>query len=133
VLTPKQAEYLDYVTQNRHALLALTTTSSTSPHRCPAHEARARPVNIEKAIEASRRRHPRPARTDRIPAQGRYRSQYRRLHRRRRRVVQCSIHLLANAVGFSPHDAAVTISARRNEHRVNFHRHRFRPRYSRPM
>jgi signal transduction histidine kinase len=29
-------------------------------------------------------------------------------------------NLLANAVGFSPHDAAVTISARQNEHRVTF-------------
>jgi signal transduction histidine kinase len=34
--------------------------------------------------------------------------------------VQVLYNLLANAVGFSPHDAAVTIRARHNEHRVIF-------------
>jgi signal transduction histidine kinase len=37
-----------------------------------------------------------------------------------RRVVQVLYNLLANAVGFSPHDATVTISARRTDHRVIF-------------
>jgi len=37
-----------------------------------------------------------------------------------RRVVQVLYNLLANAVGFSPHDATVVISARRTDHRVTF-------------
>ena len=35
-------------------------------------------------------------------------------------MVQVLYNLLANAVGFSPHDAEVTISARRTQHRVTF-------------
>ena len=37
-----------------------------------------------------------------------------------RRVVQVLYNLLANAVGFSPHDATVTVSARRSEPSVVF-------------
>ena len=36
------------------------------------------------------------------------------------RVVQVLYNLLANAVGFSPQDSAITLSARRNEHSVVF-------------
>src|SRR6202021_3679744 len=36
------------------------------------------------------------------------------------RVVQVLYNLLANAVGFSPQDAAITLSARRTEHSVVF-------------
>src|SRR6185437_9626843 len=37
-----------------------------------------------------------------------------------RRIVQVLYNLLANAVGFSPPDAAIAVSARRTEHRVIF-------------
>jgi signal transduction histidine kinase len=37
-----------------------------------------------------------------------------------RRVVQVLYNLLANAVGFAPHDSAITISAKRTEHNVTF-------------
>ena len=36
------------------------------------------------------------------------------------RVVQVLYNLLANAVGFAPHDSAITISVRRTEHNVTF-------------
>src|SRR5579863_2883933 len=37
-----------------------------------------------------------------------------------RRVVQVLYNLLANAIGFSPQDATVGLSARRGEHSVTF-------------
>ena len=120
-LTPKQAEYLDYVTKSTNALLALTNNIlDLATIDAGAMKLELGPVNIAKAIEAAAEGIQDRLATDRIelkvdidPAVGDFIGD-------ERRVVQVLYNLLANAVGFSPHDAAVTISARRNEHRVIF-------------
>lgn len=120
-LTPKQAEYLDYVTKSTNALLALTNNIlDLATIDAGAMKLELGPVNIAKAIEAAAEGIQDRLATDRIqlkvdidPSIGDFTGD-------ERRVVQVLYNLLANAVGFSPHDAAVTISARRNEHRVIF-------------
>ncbi|MBW8855648.1 MAG: PAS-domain containing protein, partial [Bradyrhizobium sp.] len=120
-LTPKQAEYLDYVTKSTNALLALTNNIlDLATIDAGAMKLELGPVNIAKAIEAAAEGIQDRLATDRIelkvdidPGIGDFIGD-------ERRVVQVLYNLLANAVGFSPHDAAVTIRARRNEHRVIF-------------
>ncbi len=120
-LTPKQAEYLDYVTKSTNALLALTNNIlDLATIDAGAMKLELGPVNIAKAIEQAREGIQDRLATDRIelkvdidPSIGDFTGD-------ERRVVQVLYNLLANAVGFSPHDATVTISARRNEHRVIF-------------
>src|SRR5882757_7553809 len=120
-LTPKQAEYLDYVTKSTNALLALTNNIlDLATIDAGAMKLELGPVNIAKAIESAREGIQDRLATDRIelkvdidPGIGDFTGD-------ERRVVQVLYNLLANAVGFSPHDATVTISAQRNEHRVIF-------------
>jgi signal transduction histidine kinase len=120
-LTPKQAEYLDYVTKSTNALLALTNNIlDLATIDAGAMKLELGPVNIAKAIEAAAEGIQDRLATDRIelkvdidPGIGEFIGD-------ERRVVQVLYNLLANAVGFSPHDAAVTIRARHNEHRVIF-------------
>jgi signal transduction histidine kinase len=120
-LTERQAEYLDYVTKSTNALLALTNNIlDLATIDAGAMKLELGPVNIAKAIEAAAEGIQDRLATDRIelkvdidPSIGDFTGD-------ERRVVQVLYNLLANAVGFSPHDAAVTISARRNEHRVIF-------------
>lgn len=120
-LTPKQAEYLDYVTKSTNALLALTNNIlDLATIDAGAMKLELGPVNIAKAIEQAREGIQDRLATDRIelrvdidPSIGDFTGD-------ERRVVQVLYNLLANAVGFSPHDATVSISARRNEHRVIF-------------
>jgi signal transduction histidine kinase len=120
-LTGKQAEYLDYVTKSTNALLALTNNIlDLATIDAGAMKLELGPVNIAKAIEAAAEGIQDRLATDRIelkvdidPGIGDFTGD-------ERRVVQVLYNLLANAVGFSPHDSAVTISARRNEHRVIF-------------
>ena len=130
-LTPKQAEYLDYVTKSTNALLALTNNIlDLATIDAGAMKLELGPVNIEKAIEAAAEGIQDRLATDRIELKVDIDPNIGDFIGDERRVVQVLYNLLANAVGFSPHDAAVTISARRNEHRVDLHRHRFRPRHS---
>ena len=83
-LTPKQAEYLDYVTKSTNALLALTNNIlDLATIDAGAMKLELGPVDIGKAIAGRRRRHSGPARDRPHRTQGRYRSQYRQLHRRR--------------------------------------------------
>jgi signal transduction histidine kinase len=120
-LTNKQAEYLDYVTKSTNALLALTNNIlDLATIDAGAMKLELGPVDIAKAIEAAAEGIQDRLATDRIalkvdidPSIGDFTGD-------ERRVVQVLYNLLANAVGFSPHDAAVTISARRTRHRVTF-------------
>src|SRR3954447_26916112 len=120
-LTPKQAEYLGYITTSTNALLALIDNIlDLATIDAGAMKLELGPVDIRKTIaDAAEGIQDRLA-TDRIelkvdidPGIGVFTGD-------ERRVVQVLYNLLANAVGFSPHDAAVTISARRSEHRVTF-------------
>src|SRR5438105_3630903 len=120
-LTPKQAEYLDYVTKSTNALLALTNNIlDLATIDAGAMKLELGPVNIAKAIEAAAEGIQDRLATDRIELKVDIDPDIGDFTGDERRVVQVLYNLLANAVGFSPHDAAVTISARRTEHRVIF-------------
>ena len=120
-LTAKQAEYLDYVTKSTNALLALTNNIlDLATIDAGAMKLELGPVNIDKAIEAAAEGIQDRLATDRITLKVDVDPNIGDFTGDERRVVQVLYNLLANAVGFSPHDAAVTISARRDEHRVIF-------------
>jgi signal transduction histidine kinase len=120
-LTPKQAEYLDYVTKSTNALLALTNNIlDLATIDAGAMKLELGPVNIAKAIEAAAEGIQDRLATDRIELKVEIDPNIGDFIGDERRVVQVLYNLLANAVGFSPHDAAVTIRARRDEHRVIF-------------
>jgi signal transduction histidine kinase len=120
-LTPKQAEYLDYVTKSTNALLALTNNIlDLATIDAGAMKLELGPVNIAKAIEAAAEGIQDRLATDRIELKVDIDPTIGDFIGDERRVVQVLYNLLANAVGFSPHDAAVTIRARRSEHRVIF-------------
>jgi len=112
-LTPKQAEYLDYVTKSTNALLALTNNIlDLATIDAGAMKLELGPVNIEKAIQAAAEGIQDRLATDRIELKIDIDSNIGNFTGDERRVVQVLYNLLANAVGFSPHDAAVTITAR---------------------
>jgi signal transduction histidine kinase len=120
-LTPKQAEYLDYVTKSTNALLALTDNIlDLATIDAGAMKLELGPVNIAKAIESAREGIQDRLATDRIELRVDIDPNIGDFTGDERRVVQVLYNLLANAVGFSPHDATVAISAHRNEHRVIF-------------
>lgn len=120
-LTAKQAEYLDYVTKSTNALLALTNNIlDLATIDAGAMKLELGPVNIGKAIEAAAEGIQDRLATDRIALKVDVDPDIGDFTGDERRVVQVLYNLLANAIGFSPHDAAVTISARRSEHRVTF-------------
>ena len=120
-LTEKQAEYLDYVTKSTNALLALTNNIlDLATIDAGAMKLELGPVNIEKAIEAAAEGIQDRLATDRIELKVDIDPNIGDFTGDERRVVQVLYNLLANAVGFSPHDAAVTIRAERTEHRVIF-------------
>lgn len=120
-LMPKQAEYVDYVTKSTNALLALTNNIlDLATIDAGAMKLELGPVNIEKAIQDAAEGIQDRLATDRIELKVDIDPNIGVFIGDERRVVQVLYNLLANAVGFSPHDAAVTISARRSEHRVTF-------------
>ena len=120
-LMPKQAEYLDYITTSTNALLALINNIlDLATIDAGAMTLELGPVDIAKAIEAAAEGIQDRLATDRIQLKVDVDPNIGDFIGDERRVVQVLYNLLANAVGFSPHDAAVTISARRNEHRVIF-------------
>ena len=120
-LTAKQAEYLDYVTKSTNALLALTNNIlDLATIDAGAMKLELGPVNIGKAIEAAAEGIQDRLATDRIELKVDIDPNIGDFTGDERRVVQVLYNLLANAVGFSPHDAAVTIRAERTEHRVIF-------------
>ncbi|MDB5619786.1 PAS domain-containing sensor histidine kinase [Tardiphaga sp.] len=120
-LLPKQAEYLEYITTSTGALLAIINNIlDLATIDAGAMTLNLGPIDIRKTIEdAAEGIQDRLAR-DRIalqidvdPAIGNFTGD-------ERRVVQVLYNLLANAVGFSPQDAAISLTARRNEHSVVF-------------
>ena len=78
------------------------------------------PVNIGQAIEAAAEGIQDRLATDRITLKVDIEPNIGAFVGDERRVVQVLYNLLANAVGFSPHDATVTISAHRTAHSVVF-------------
>jgi signal transduction histidine kinase len=120
-LTPKQAEYLDYVTKSTNALLALTNNIlDLATIDAGAMKLELGPVNIAQTIAAAAEGIQDRLATDRIALKVDVEPDIGGFVGDERRVVQVLYNLLANAVGFSPHDATVTISAHRTEHSVVF-------------
>ena len=116
-LTPKQAEYLDYITKSTNALLALTNNIlDLATIDAGAMKLELGPVDIRNAIEAAAEGIQDRLATDRIVLKVDIDPDIGSFTGDSSRVVQVLYNLLANAVGFSPHDSVVTISARRTEH-----------------
>ncbi|CCD90901.1 putative sensor histidine kinase [Bradyrhizobium sp. ORS 375] len=120
-LTPKQAEYLDYVTKSTNALLALTNNIlDLATIDAGAMKLELGPVDAAKAIEAAAEGVQDRLATDRIRLEVKVAADVGSFVGDERRVVQVLYNLLANAVGFSPQDSTVVVSARRTDHSVAF-------------
>ena len=120
-LTPKQAEYLDYVTKSTNALLALTNNIlDLATIDAGAMKLELGPVDVGKTIEAAAEGIQDRLATDRIRLKVDVDPNIGSFIGDERRIVQVLYNLLANAVGFSPQEAAVVVSARRTEHSVIF-------------
>jgi signal transduction histidine kinase len=120
-LTAKQAEYLDYVTKSTNALLALTDNIlDLATIDAGAMKLELGPVNIEKAIAAAAEGIQDRLATDRIELKVAIDPNIGGFVGDERRVVQVLYNLLANAIGFSPHDTTVGLNAKRTEHAVIF-------------
>src|SRR6478609_2561690 len=120
-LTPKQAEYLDYVTKSTNALLALTNNIlDLATIDAGAMKLELGPVDVSKTIELAAEGLQDRLATDRIRLKVEIAPDVGSFTGDEKRVVQVLYNLLANAVGFSPPDATVGVSARRTEHSVVF-------------
>ena len=120
-LTPKQAEYLDYVTKSTNALLALTNNIlDLATIDAGAMKLELGPVDIGKAIAAATEGIQDRLATDRIRLKVEIAPNIGSFVGDERRVVQVLYNLLANAVGFSPQGSTVGVSARRTERNVVF-------------
>ena len=120
-LTPKQAEYLDYVTKSTNALLALTDNIlDLATIDAGAMKLELGPVDIGKAIAAAAEGLQDRLATERIRLKVDIAPDVGSFVGDQRRVVQVLYNLLANAVGFSPQDTTVGISATRTDRQVVF-------------
>jgi len=120
-LTPKQAEYLAYITTSTNALLAIINNIlDLATIDAGAMSLNLGLVDIRKTIEAAAEGIQDRLATDRIQLNVDVDANIGNFVGDERRVVQVLYNLLANAVGFSPHDATIGLSARRTAHSVTF-------------
>jgi signal transduction histidine kinase len=120
-LTPKQAEYLGYITASTNALLAIINNIlDLATIDAGAMSLNLGSIDIRKTIEAAAEGIQDRLATDRIQLKVDADSNIGSFVGDERRVVQVLYNLLANAVGFSPQDATVGLSAKRTEHSVVF-------------
>jgi signal transduction histidine kinase len=120
-MTPKQAEYVDYITKSTDALLALTNNIlDLATIDAGAMKLELGPVDIRKAIDAAAQGIQDRLATDRIVLKVDAGSDIGSFTADWSRVVQVLYNLLANAVGVAPHDSIVVISARRTDTHVVF-------------
>jgi signal transduction histidine kinase len=120
-LTPKQEEYLGYITASTNALLAIINNIlDLATIDAGAMSLNLGSVDIRKTIEAAAEGIQDRLATDRIELKVDVDPNIGSFVGDERRVVQVLYNLLANAVGFSPQDATVGLSARRTEHSVVF-------------
>jgi signal transduction histidine kinase len=120
-LVPKQAEYLNYITTSTNSLFALINNIlDLATIDAGAMTLELGPVDIRKTIDnAAEGIQDRLAR-DRIELKVDVDPNIGSFIGDGSRVVQVLYNLLANAVGFSPPDSTVTLSAKRTEHNVVF-------------
>src|SRR5437868_7430945 len=108
-MTPKQAEYVDYITKSTDALLALTNNIlDLATIDAGAMKLELGPVNVEKAIAAAAEGIQDRLATDRIVLKVDVGNDIGSFTADWSRVVQVLYNLLANAVGVAPHDSTVT-------------------------
>jgi signal transduction histidine kinase len=120
-LMPKQAEYLGYITASTNALLAIINNIlDLATIDAGAMSLNLGSIDIRKTIEAAAEGIQDRLATDRIQLKVDVDPNIGSFVGDERRVVQVLYNLLANAVGFSPHDASVGLSAMRSEHSVVF-------------
>jgi len=120
-LVPKQAEYLNYITTSTNSLFALINNIlDLATIDAGAMTLELGPVDIRKTIDnAAEGIQDRLAR-DRIKLKVEVDPNIGTFVADSSRVVQVLYNLLANAVGFSPQNSTITLSARRTEHNVVF-------------
>ena len=130
-LTPKQAEYLDYVTKSTNALFALTNNIlDLATIDAGAMKLELGPVDAAKAIEAAAEGVQDRLATDRVRLKVDVAPDVGSFVGDERRVVQVLYNLLANAVGFSPQESTVIVSVRRTDHKRRLLGLGFRPGHS---
>jgi signal transduction histidine kinase len=120
-LMPKQAEYLNYITTSTNSLFALINNIlDLATIDAGAMKLELGPVDIRKTIDAAAEGIQDRLAKDRITLKVDTEQQIGQFIGDERRVVQVLYNLLANAVGFSPQDATIAVSAKRTEHNVIF-------------
>jgi signal transduction histidine kinase len=117
--TPKQAEYLGYVTNSTNALLALVDNILTlATIDAGAMTLELGPIDIRKTIEAAAKGIQDRLATQHIELKIDVDSDIGEFIGDENRLKQVLYNLLSNAVGFSPQDAAITVSAKRTAHNI---------------
>ena len=120
-LTPKQAEYLGYITTSTNALLAIINNIlDLATIDAGAMSLNLGSIDIRKTIEAAAEGIQDRLATDRIQLKVDVDPKIGSFVGDERRVVQVLYNLLANAVGFSPQDSTIGLNARRTQHSVVF-------------
>ncbi|MDR3466497.1 MAG: PAS-domain containing protein [Xanthobacteraceae bacterium] len=120
-LTPKQDEYLGYITSSTNALLAIINNIlDLATIDAGAMTLNLGPVDIRAAIDAAAEGIQDRLARDHITLHVEVAPGIGSFTGDERRVVQVLYNLLANAVGFSPLDGVIIISARRNDDSVSF-------------
>jgi signal transduction histidine kinase len=120
-LMPKQAEYLNYITTSTNSLFALINNIlDLATIDAGAMKLELGPVDIRKTIDAAAEGIQDRLAKDRIILKVDVDPQIGKFIGDERRVVQVLYNLLANAVGFSPQDSAIAVSATSTEHNVIF-------------
>ena len=120
-LVPKQAEYLNYITTSTNSLFALINNIlDLATIDAGAMKLELGPVDIRKTIDAAAEGIQDRLAKDRIALKVDAEPKIGKFIGDERRVVQVLYNLLANAVGFSPQDASIIVSAKRTEHNVIF-------------
>jgi signal transduction histidine kinase len=120
-LMPKQAEYLNYITTSTNSLFALINNIlDLATIDAGAMKLELGPVDIRKTIDDAAEGIQDRLAKDRITLKVDVDPQIGKFIGDERRVVQVLYNLLANAVGFSPQDAVVAVSAKCTEHNVIF-------------
>jgi len=120
-LVPKQSEYLDYITSSTNALLAIINNIlDLATIDAGAMTLNLGPVDIRKTIDDAAEGIQDRLVRDRITLRVNADPGIGNFIGDERRVVQVLYNLLANAVGFSPPDASIVVSARRTDHSIVF-------------
>ncbi|NVN88440.1 MAG: PAS-domain containing protein [Rhodopseudomonas sp.] len=120
-LTEKQAEYLNYITTSTNALLAIINNIlDLATIDAGAMTLNLGPVDIRKAIDAAAEGIQDRLARDHMTLNIDVGADIGEFIGDERRVIQVLYNLLANAVGFSPQHATVSLSARRSDRNVTF-------------